>query len=55
MSELKEKFMLTLTEKLINEGVNLEIAGKIVEDVAGEYVGQPIQPLIDYYRKKHTK
>lgn len=50
---VKDKFILNLSEKLVNDGVCSELAYKIAKDVASEYVGQPIQPLIDYYKSKY--
>ena len=54
-SQPKERFILSVSERLVSEGVGSELAYKIAKDVASEYIGQKVQPLIDYYKKKHTK
>jgi hypothetical protein len=53
--EAKERFIMNLSEKLNKEGIYSDVAYKIARDVASEYIGQPVAPLVDYYKKKHIK
>lgn len=50
---LKESFILELSERLTDDGIDSNIAYKIAVSVVSEYIGQPIKPLVDYYKKVH--